>query len=101
MRTLGRAVLVATTIVFLLSMGGGMLYVWWLLVPLHWLAARDAGPTATVGWSLLAASSLGEVAWMTAYAADAEATATIVGVAVAVATVAGFLAARLRRIPVS
>jgi hypothetical protein len=100
-RLLATTALVAVTIVFLLSMGGGMLFVWWVLVPLHWLAARDRGPTATAGWALLAAASIGEVAWMTAYALAGEGALTVATGAVAfVLTAIGFVAARSRRIAV-
>ena len=88
------------TLVFLASMGGGMLYVWWLLVPLHWLATRDAGPYATAGFAFLAASSLSEVAWMGTYGVTGDGAApTAAGLLTFVVTLGAFFAARLRRIP--
>ena len=67
LRGVGKVLLVLATLVFLASMGGGMLFVWWLLVPLHWIAARRSGPWGTAGWAFLAAASVSEVAWMTVY----------------------------------
>lgn len=99
MRIAWRTLLVLATVLFLLSMGGGMLFVWWVLVPLHWVAARDSGPGATAGWALLAAASMGEVGWMVGYVAiDDEVVAALIGLATSIATAALFLAARLRRI---
>lgn len=67
LRVAGKVLLVLVTLLFLASMGGGMAYVWWLLVPLHWMAAKRSGPWGTAGWALLAAASVSEVAWMTLY----------------------------------
>ena len=64
---LGKAVLVAATVVCLLSMGGAMLFAFPVLVPLHWLAARDKGPNATAAWALLAGMSIFEAGWMLTY----------------------------------
>ena len=67
LRGVAKVVLVLVTLVFLASMGGGMLFVWWLLVPLHWLAAQRSGPWGTAGWALLAGASMSEVTWMALY----------------------------------
>jgi hypothetical protein len=67
LRAAAKVLLVFVTLVFLASMGGGMVFVWWVLVPLHWLASLRSGPWGTAGWALLAGASVSEVAWMTLY----------------------------------
>lgn len=93
-----KTLLVLVTLVFLASMGGGMLVAGWFLVPLHWWAARDAGPIGTAGWTLLAGMSVGEVAWMLGYVLAGETAGGVAGVAGLVGTATAFYAARLRRI---
>ena len=99
LRIAGGVVLSAVTLLFLASIGGGMLYVWWILVPLHWWTAQGAGPVATGWWACLAGASLAEVTMMLTYLLTGD------GVAVAVAglltffgTGIAFVVARSRRV---
>ena len=64
---LGKLSLVLVTLLCLSSMGGAMLVAFPVLVPLHWFAARDSGPYAVGGWTLLSALSVLEGVWMLAY----------------------------------
>lgn len=66
--TAGKTLLVAVTVLCLLSIGGAMLFAAPLLVPLHWLAARDGGPYKVGAWAVLAAASVFEYGWMAIYA---------------------------------
>lgn len=50
MRTVLKALLVAATVVCLLSIGGAMMLAFPVLVLLHWLASRGSGPYGTGGW---------------------------------------------------
>ena len=67
MRILPKVALTLVTFLFLASMGGGMLVAWPVLVPLHWIAARRAGPKETAWWGLLAGASMAEVLTMATY----------------------------------
>ena len=100
LRGVAKVLLVLVTLVFLASMGGGMALVWWLLVPLHWLAARGSGPWGTAGWAFLAAASVSEVAWMTLYVVSGHnETVAVVTMPVAFAVTASlFVYARSRTI---
>ena len=64
MLIVAKTMLVAATIVCLLSIGGAMLFAFPVLVPLHWRASRHSGPDATGGWALLAGLSVFEAGWM-------------------------------------
>jgi hypothetical protein len=89
----------AATLLFLASIGGGMVFVWWALVPLHWWMARESGPIGAGWWAFLAGASVGEVAWMAAYVLTGhEAVTVVVGVVVMVGTATAFLVARSRRV---
>ncbi len=66
--TVAKILLVLATVLCLLSIGGAMLFAAPLLVPLHWLAARDAGPYKVGAWTVLAAASVFEYGWMGVYA---------------------------------
>jgi hypothetical protein len=55
----GKSVLVLATVVCLLSIGGAMLFAFPVLVPLHWLAARNSGPVGAGGWAAAPCSSCG------------------------------------------
>jgi hypothetical protein len=93
---LAKAVLVAVTLVFLASMGGGMLFAFPVLVPLHWLASRTSGPVGTGGWALLAGLSLFEAGWMMTYVVtDDGALGLVVGAVLGVAVAAAILRSRL------
>jgi len=100
-RAAARVVLVAVTVVCLLSMGGAMLFAFPVLVPLHWWAARrdQAGPFALAGWAALAASSMFEAGWMLAYLLSGSGWALAVGLLAAVATAAAFVVEARRRRP--
>ena len=92
MALVAKALLVLVTLVFLASMGGGMLFAAPFLVPLHWLAARRSGPYGAGGWTFLAAASVFEYTWMLAFVAtDAEVPAALVGAAAALGTIVVFL----------
>ena len=63
-----------------------------VLVPLHWLAARDRGPVSTAAWALLASLSLFEAGWMLTYlATDHVVVSVAAGSLVALATTVAFL----------
>ena len=88
----GKPLLVLVTFVCLLSMGGAMMFAVWLLVPLHWRAARGSGPFATGGWAYLAGASVFEAAWMITYGVTEQVGVSfITGAVAAVATIAVFL----------
>lgn len=90
--TVGRLVLVLVTLLCLSSMGGAMLLAFPVLVPLHWLAARDSGPYAVGGWALLAGLSVFEGAWMLTYlASNSAGVGLAVGLTGAVVVAAFFL----------
>lgn len=98
LRWAGSVVLVMVTLVFLASIGGGMLYVWWLLVPLHWLAARGAGPVAAGWWAFLAGACMAEVGMMLAIITTGSAAVALVAAPLFfVATGVGFLVGCARR----
>ena len=98
LRWLAGVVLSLVTLVFLASIGGGMLYVWWALVPLHWWAARRAGPVATGWWAFLAGASMAEVGMMLTYVATASGLAVAVaGLVLFIGTGLAFVVARARR----
>ena len=95
LRILAKVALSLVTLVFLASIGGGMLVAWPVLVPLHWIVSRDAGPKETAWWGMLAGLSMAEALTMTAYIVAGEGVylafvfvVTLVGVSV------GFLRAR-------
>lgn len=91
--------LTAVTFVFLASLGGGMLFAWPVLVPLHWVMARDSGPVDAGWWAFLAAMSMLEVGWMLAYIVSRNVPSSFVfGLMSFIATGAGFLVARSRRV---
>lgn len=93
-----KTVLVAATIVCLLSIGGAMLFAFPVLLPLHWLASRDSGPYATGGWAFLAAMSVFEAGWMLTYVLTDNGTiGFVVGVAVAIAVATAFIRRGARR----
>ena len=71
-RWAGGVLLSLATLLFLASIGGGMLYVWWILVPLHWWASSDTGPVATGWWAFLAGASMAEVGMMLTYVATGD-----------------------------
>jgi hypothetical protein len=101
-RWAGGVLLTLVTLLFLASIGGGMLYVWWMLVPLHWMAARRAGPVATGWWAFLAGASLAEVGMLVTYiVSENEAAAALVGLACFVGTGLAFVVARAGRQPAS
>ncbi len=89
-----KGLLVFVTLVCLASMGGAMLVAAPVLVPLHVIAARGSGPTATGGWAFLSGLSLFEFGWMWTYVATGQE-----GVSLAVGVVAGVgaVAVLLRR----
>jgi hypothetical protein len=92
-------VLTLVTFLFLASIGGGMLYVWWLLVPLHWWAAHGAGPVATGWWACLAGASLAEVAMMLTYVATGDGLfVAVAGLMCFIGTGLAFVVARSRRV---
>jgi hypothetical protein len=98
LRWAGGVLLTMTTLLFLASMGGGMLYVWWVLVPLHWWAARDTGPVATGWWAFLAGASMAEVGMMLTYVVSGnEPAVAVVSVLVFLGTMTAFVVARARR----
>ena len=89
---IAKTILVAVTILCLLSMGGAMLFAFPFLVPMHWLAARDRGPYAFGAWSFLAAISMFEAGWMLFYAvSENEFMSVLAGTLVAVSTAVAFL----------
>ena len=90
----GKLALVLVTLLCLSSMGGAMLFAFPVLVPLHWLVARDSSPFAVGGWALLAALSVFEGAWMLGYLASSS---VAVGLALAVAAGVGVAASFLVR----
>lgn len=92
MRTVLKALLVAATVVCLLSIGGAMMLAFPVLVPLHWLASRGSGPYGTGGWTFLAFASVFQGAWMLTYAATGNGWA---GLAVAVVAAVGIAVAFL------
>jgi hypothetical protein len=58
-----------------------------VLVPLHWWAARGAGPAATGAWAALAGASAPQAAWMLAFMASGHTvTSAVVGVLAGLAT---------------
>ncbi len=98
-RWAGGVVLTLVTFLFLASMGGGMLYVWWFLVPLHWWAARGAGPVATGWWACLAAASVTEVGMILTYVATRNGLlVAVAGVVCFVGTGLAFVVARAKRL---
>ena len=100
MRALGliaKVVLVAVTLLFLASIGGGMLVAAWFLVPLHWWAAQRSGPVGTGGWAFLAAASMGEVGAMLGWlATSSAAVGAASGLIAFAATGLAFVARRAR-----
>ena len=91
----GKVALLAATLVCLASLGGAMLLAWWLLVPLHWLAARNAGPVETAGWGVLAGLSLAEVATLSLYVVSGDGVhLAVVFVGVLAATAVAFIRKR-------
>ena len=98
LRWTGGVLLTMATVVFLASLGGGMLYVWWVLVPLHWWAARGAGPVAAGWWAFLAGASMAQVGMILTYVVGGnEAAAVAVNVLCFLGTLAAFVVARRRR----
>ena len=99
MAILAKVLLVLTTIVCLLSMGGAMLFAAPVLVPLHVLAARRThSPYSAGGWVFLAAASLFEWSWMALdVVTDSEVLAVAIGGTVAVATIVVLLVDTARR----
>ena len=98
-RWAGGVVLTLVTLLFLASIGGGMLYVWWILVPLHWWAARGAGPIVTGWWAFLAGASMAEVGMMLTFVVTHNDPAALVAsVACFVGTGLAFVVARSRRL---
>ena len=94
-----KAALVAVTLLFLSSMGGAMLFGFPVLVPLHWLAARDSDRWGTAGWASLAAASVFEAGWMITYALGAdEFIAMFVGLLAAIGVAAAFASRRRNRL---
>ena len=94
----GKVVLVVATVVFLASVGGGMMFAFPVLVPLHWFAAEKSGPYATAGWALLAGLSLFEVGWIVTYVVAANGWAgVVVGAVVATITIALFMRRGMNR----
>jgi hypothetical protein len=59
--------LAAATLLLLSSIGGAMAYAWPLLFPLLWYAASWSGRAATVVWTILAALSSWEAAFIYQY----------------------------------
>jgi hypothetical protein len=97
-RWAGNVLLTMITLLFLASIGGGMLFVWWALVPLHWWAARGAGPVAAGWWACLAAASMAEVGMLLTYVATGnELAVAVAGGLGFVGTAAVFVIARRRR----
>jgi hypothetical protein len=93
-----KAVLVAATVVCLLSIGGAMLFAFPVLLPLHWWASRDSGPYATGGWAFLAAMSVFEAGWMWTYVLTDNGTiGLVVGIVAASATATAFVRRGARR----
>ena len=89
---LGKLALVLVTLLCLSSMGGAMLIAFPVLVPLHWFAARDSGPFAVGGWTLLSALSVLEGVWMLAYlGSNSAALGLVIALTAATALVALFL----------
>jgi hypothetical protein len=64
---LGRAFLVAVTLLFLASMGGGMAFAAPFLVPIHWLALNTSRSWTRFGWIVLAFLSTTEASAIYAY----------------------------------
>jgi hypothetical protein len=93
-----KTVLVGATVVCLLSIGGAMLFAFPVLVPLHWLAARNSGPVGSGGWAVLTAFSLFEAGWMLSYAlTGTEVPSLLIGVGLGVGAAVLFLRARADR----
>src|SRR5688572_31861902 len=87
-----KVVLVAATVVCLLSIGGAMLVAVPVLVPLHWVVSRDSGPFGTGGWAFLAAMSMLEAGWMLTYViSENEVLGLVIGIAVAIGTAAAII----------
>ena len=99
LRWIGGGALTMVTLLFLASIGGGMLIAGWFLVPLHWWSARGVGPVATGWWAFLAAASVSEMAMMLTYLLTVNGIAVaLVGVLVFVGTGMAFVVARSRRV---
>lgn len=75
----GKVLLVAVTVVCLLSIGGAMLLAFPVLVPLHWLAARSSSGYGAGAWTFLAAASMLEAGWMLTYSATGSPALGFVG----------------------
>ena len=70
---IGKAVLLALTVVLMASMGGAFLALP-VLIPAHlWAARRSRSMAAKIGWSVLPAVSVGMVAWAAVYVVVGEA----------------------------
>jgi hypothetical protein len=90
----GKVLLVAVTVVCLLSIGGAMLFAFPVLVPLHWLGARSSGGYGAGAWTFLAAASVFQGGWMLTYAAtDSGALGFPIGIGAATVTAVVFLRA--------
>jgi hypothetical protein len=97
-RWAGGVLLTLVTMLFLASMGGGMLYVCWILVPLHWWAALHAGPVGTWWWAFLAGKSMAIVGMMLTYIAGGnDPVAAVASVLFFLGTMTAFVLARTRR----
>jgi hypothetical protein len=98
LRWAGNVLLTMVTVLFLASMGGGMIYVWWILVPLHWWTAQHAGRVGTWWWAFLAGKSMAIVGMMLTYIAGGnDAAAVVVNVLCFLGTMTAFVVARNRR----
>lgn len=98
-RATSKVALVAATLVCLASLGGIMAYAFVALVPLHWLATREAGPYENAMWTVLAALSVLEATWIIGFVATgSDVGGAVIGVVLGLATATLFLRMRLARL---
>lgn len=68
-----KLLLLVVTLVFMSSVGGAFLGAAPLLLPLHWIAARDSKIAGRVFWGVVAGVLAAEVAWAGIYLVLGEA----------------------------
>lgn len=67
LRAISKFVLIVITLVCLASMGGAMALAAPMLIPGLWMAGRSSGPWQRGMWTVLAALSAAEAAWIYGY----------------------------------